>query len=225
MLSKYKREFLGLCDMDSLFPVKFAYLLDRAFQNFVQDLGDFHNKEDPILRARKTLKRQQIQDIDAAMTGFKTGAISKLFLPGTLQVGTPGKETHPSTDGGAKGAGGGKKARADSKGEEGAKGKTPPEDWWTTNPSPVEAWSIPEGKDYFDYFDFRKEALKANTESWPKATAHAPSRSGGRKTFICVKYQAVGKCHFSCRKAHIIPEKIPAADRKTMDDKFKLIYG
>jgi hypothetical protein len=43
MLSKYKREFLGLCHMDSLFPLKFAYLLDRAFQN-----GDFHSKENPI---------------------------------------------------------------------------------------------------------------------------------------------------------------------------------
>jgi hypothetical protein len=49
--------------MDPLFPVKFDYLLDRAFQNFVLDLGDFHNSENPILRARRALKRQQVQDI------------------------------------------------------------------------------------------------------------------------------------------------------------------
>ena len=52
MMGKYKREFVSLTQADPLFPVKFAYLLDRAFQNFVQDLGDFHNREDPISKAR-----------------------------------------------------------------------------------------------------------------------------------------------------------------------------
>jgi hypothetical protein len=66
--------------MDSLFPVKFAYLLDRAFQNFVQNLGNFHNHGDPIARAKKRLRGQQVRDIDAAMSGFKTGALSQLFL-------------------------------------------------------------------------------------------------------------------------------------------------
>ena len=52
MLGKYKREFfLGLTQMDPLFPVKFVYILKRALQNFVLGLGDFHDKEDPILRA------------------------------------------------------------------------------------------------------------------------------------------------------------------------------
>jgi hypothetical protein len=50
MLSQNKQEFIGLVHMDSLFPVKFAYLLDRAFQNFVQNLGDFHNSRDPTLQ-------------------------------------------------------------------------------------------------------------------------------------------------------------------------------
>jgi hypothetical protein len=53
-------------------------LLDRAFQNFVLNLGDFHNSEDPILRARRALKGQQVQDTEAAMSGFKTGSLWKL---------------------------------------------------------------------------------------------------------------------------------------------------
>jgi hypothetical protein len=28
--------------MDHLFPVKFAYLMDRVFQNFVDEMGDFY---------------------------------------------------------------------------------------------------------------------------------------------------------------------------------------
>lgn len=80
---------------------------------------------------------------------FKTGSLSHVSLSQTLQ-GTPAKDAHPSTDGGAKGAGGGKKTGAESKGEEGAKGKTPPEDWMSTNPSPVAAWKIPDGKDFLE---------------------------------------------------------------------------
>jgi hypothetical protein len=91
MLQRHKREFLGLCEMDSLFPVKFACLLDRAFQHFVQDLGDFHNKSDPIRKAKKTLHGQQVRDTEAAMSGFKTGSPSQLFLPRILRVDTSGK--------------------------------------------------------------------------------------------------------------------------------------
>jgi hypothetical protein len=47
MLGRCKKESLGLTGMDPLFPVKFAYLLDRAFQNFVLHLRDHHNSEDP----------------------------------------------------------------------------------------------------------------------------------------------------------------------------------
>jgi hypothetical protein len=155
MLSKHKREFLALLRMDPLFPVKFACLLDRAFQNFVQDLEDFHSKSTPIKQAKRSLKGQQVREINAAMMRFKTGSLSHVFLSRTLQ-GTPAKDAHPSTDGGAKGAGGGKKTRAESKGSKGeegakgAKGKTPPEEWMSTNPSPVAAWKIPDGKDFLE---------------------------------------------------------------------------
>ena len=223
MLSRHKREFLALLRMDPLFPVKFAYLLDRAFQNFVQDLGDFHSRSDPIRRAKRSLKGQQVREINAAMMGFKTGSLSHLFLPRTLQ-GTPAKDAHPSTDGGAKGAGGGRKSRAESKAEEGAKGKTPPEEWMSTNPSPVAAWKIPEGKGFLDFFDYKKDELKPNTESWPKFPSHSP-RQNGRMTFLCLRYQTEGKCQHGCRKAHVIPENISATGRRTMDDRFKEIYG
>jgi hypothetical protein len=204
--------------MDPLFPVKFACLLGRAFQNFVQDLGDFHSKSDPIKRAKRSLKGQQVREI----MRFKTGSLSHVSLSQTLQ-GTPAKDAHPSTDGGAKGAGGGKKTGAESKGEEGAKGKTPPEDWMSTNPSPVAAWKIPGGKDFLEFL-LQKDSLKPNTDSWLKFTSHTP-RQNGRKTFLCLRHQTEGKCQHTCPKAHVIPEKIPAAERKIMNDTFKDICG
>ena len=101
MLSKHKREFLGLMSIDPLFPVKFAYLLDRAFQNFVLGLEDFHDRDYPILRAKRVHKAQQVRDIDAVMSGFKTGSLPQLFLPRTLQSEPSCKGDHPSEGGGS----------------------------------------------------------------------------------------------------------------------------
>jgi hypothetical protein len=133
-LSKHKMEFLGLTQLDLLFPVKFACLLDRAFQNLVEDLGDFHNKKDPaILRAKRSLKEQQAKEIDAAMFEVNTGTLSQLFLPRTLQLETQGKGACPLADRGASGAGA-KKKEIPKGGE--VKGKKTAKAWWTANPSP-----------------------------------------------------------------------------------------
>ena len=191
MLSRHKREFLGLTQMDPLFPVKFAYLLDRAFQNFVLDLGDFHNKDDPILRARRHHKGQQVRDIEAAMSGFKTGSLSQLFPPRTLQTESQSKGDHPSKGGGSSGAGGTLQKGA-LKSREAEKEKAVPEDWWTTNPNPIKKWMLPDGKAFNDFFDFTKEELKANTMGWPRVKSHDPKKKG-RKNYLCLKYQCVGR--------------------------------
>jgi hypothetical protein len=223
MLGRYKKEFLGLTRMDPLFPVKFAYLLDRAFQNFVLDLGDFHNSEQPILRARRTLKGQQVQDIEAAMSGFKTGSLATLFLPRTLQTEPSSKGDHPSKDGGSSGAGGSRQ-KVVSKTEGADKGKFEPEDWWSKNPSPVTEWKIPVGKTFTDFFDFNKESLKANTMGWPRVKSHDP-RKKGKKTYLCLKYQCVGSCSNKCGMTHIDPTKLDEETKKAIDDRLKVIFG
>ena len=221
MLSRHRREFLGLTRMDPLFPVKFAYLLDRAFQNFVLDLGDFHNKEDPIRRAKRDHKGQQVRDIEAAMSGFKTGSLSQLFLPRTLQAEAPNKGDHPSKDGGS---GGGAKQKGKPKGEEDAKEKFEPPEWWATNPNPVTEWKIPNGKTFNDFFDFRKEGLKENTKGWPKFESHDPRRKG-KKMFLCLKYQCVGSCSNKCGNTQVDPSKLDETTKKTIDDRLKIILG
>jgi hypothetical protein len=45
MLQQRKRVFIHLFSMDRLFPFKFACLLDRVFQNFVDELGNFYAKK------------------------------------------------------------------------------------------------------------------------------------------------------------------------------------
>ena len=223
MLSRHKREFLGLTSMDPLFPVKFAYLLDRAFQNFVLGLGDYHDKDYPILRARRAHKGQQVRDIEAAMSGFKTGSLSQLFLPRTLQSEPLSRGDHPSKGGGSSKTGG-TKQRGTSKGDKVETEEFAPEDWWSKNPNPVAEWQIPNGKAYNDYFDFYKEPLRANTMGWPKIASHDP-RKKGKQTYLCMKYQCVGSCSNKCGNTHVDPEKLSAANRKIIDDRMKVILG
>jgi hypothetical protein len=111
-----------------------------------------------------------------------------------------------------------------AKGEDASKGKQTTEEWWTKNPSPVAAWKIPEGKAFKDFFNWSVEALKPNSENWPQAKMHRPGQNG-RQVYLCLKYQVVGRCSSSCKKAHIVPENIPTEDRKLMDERFTKIYG
>jgi hypothetical protein len=224
MLTRYKREFLSLLQMDPLFPVKFAYLLDRAFQNFINELGDFYDQEEPIRKAKRKLKGQQVKDIETAMAGFKTGSLSQLFLPRSLRLEIPktNSSSHAAGEGGLGGTGG--KQKLTGKAKEGSKEKSVPEVWWTTNPNVVAAWKLPEGKEYNDFFDHRKAATKPNSMSWPKFEHHDASKKG-RKTYLCVKYQCVGSCRPRCFLSHVDPTKMEAEAKAAVSERFKEIYG
>jgi hypothetical protein len=41
--------------------------------------------------------------------------------------------------------------------------QTTPEPWWSSNPSTVAAWLLPEGKNYNDFFTPREPEKKPNT--------------------------------------------------------------
>jgi hypothetical protein len=94
--------------------------------------------------------------------------------------------------------------------------------WWTTNPSPLAAWKLPEGMSFNNFFDYKNEAMKANTNKFPRVKMHRPLDST-KKNFLCLKHQVVGSCKVHCRQAHIVPGDIPDAEQKIMDDAFKEI--
>ena len=50
-----------------MFIVKFIYLLDRVFQNFVNRLGSFYQTRDPIRTAKSRLRESMEGEIDDAM--------------------------------------------------------------------------------------------------------------------------------------------------------------
>lgn len=226
MLQNNKREFISLLESDPLFPVKFAYLLDRAFQNFVKDLGDYYEDDQPILKAKRQLKGQQADNIETAMSGFKMGSLSPLFLPRSLRAEPGHKARHPepSKHGGS---GGGQGSKPKPGRDPDPQKKTPPqpvEEWWAKNPHPVPEWQIPTGKNFGDFFDIRDAAKKPNTQGWPKFPHHKLKDNPSKH--LCVRYQSTGECpSLHCYMAHVPPPKMDAATKQAVADRFKQIYA
>lgn len=208
MLQQRKRVFIHLFGMDPLFPVKFAYLLDRVFQNFVDELGNYYASENPIRRAAKRLKDYQVNAIENAMMGYDTSCAPRLFLPSSLQ-GT----TEPNTEK--------EKPERSEKEKEKAKGASKQEDWWSSNPNVVPSWHIPEGKSYNHYFDPNIAARRDKAKGWPKFPHH---KSGLPKS-LCVRYQCEGSCRSRCFLSHVVPSKIQGNQRSDIEARFKAAYA
>jgi hypothetical protein len=211
LIARGRRIFKHFLAEDPLFAVKFAYLLDRVFQNFVDELGDYYAETRPIDKARKALKGSQKAAIDSAMMGYEVGAAPRLFLPSSLRANTteskhqPGKKADNKAD------------KLDDGKKEAKKGQSKPE-WWTKNPSPVKDWLLPQGKRFHDFFNSMEN--KANMNDWPKLPHHKPGNT--KPKGLCLKYQVVGECSHACFMSHANPATFDAATRKIIDDRFKL---
>jgi hypothetical protein len=218
MLQQNRRLFKNFLQDDALFAVKFAYLLDRVFQNFVNRLGDFYKDREPIRKARRALEASQTRGIERALVGYEVSNAPRLFLPNSLRktFSDPPDDKHQEKGGG--GGGGGHPGKS----EEPPKEKAPNPKFWTKNQNPVSAWRLPAGKTFPDYFSSQTAEKKANTVDWPKVPHHKHPK---KLKFLCVKYQSTGSCSASCFMSHIDPQNIEGDVRKTIDDRFKLIFA
>ena len=216
LLKEQKKKFLGWTEKDKLFPIRFAYLLDLAFQNFVSDLLKFVNERRPIRSAKRAGLRGSMQrGIDSALGGFRHGSVPNLVLPAVLT-----SQGHADS---LDDTGGGKPSAIETteKTTETNPTETNPT-WWTTNPGVVKEWKLPSGKQYGNFFNPRDEKLRENTNEWPAFQHHKYS---GRHRPMCVKFQSTGKCKSSCALSHVKPDKI---NRKTRDEitvRFQAIYS
>jgi hypothetical protein len=216
MINRGRRVFKHFLSDDPLFAVKFAYLLDRVFQNFVDRLGDYCSEKQPIKRARKTLEHSQTAAIERAVIGFEVGAAPRLFLPSSLRASNPAEEK------GKPGKKPDKKAdKQEAEKKEANKGsKEPNPEWWTKNPNPIKNWLIPPGKTFNSFFNGSEQ--KSNTTDWPKVPHHKPPK---KPKGLCLKYQTLGECSLHCYMSHANPTTFDGATRKILDDRFKLIYS
>jgi hypothetical protein len=215
MIQNGRRLSKNFLSADPLFAVKFAYLLDRAFQNFVDRLGDFYKDRKPIRRARSLLQHSQRKAIERAMIGYQVSAPPRLFLPNSLQTEAKGTKHQQEP---SKGSGRNKRNKATAKNTK----TSPAPAWWTKNPNVVQAWRLPKGKTYPDYFDTRDPKKKANATNWPELRHHKnPSKLKG----LCLKYQSKGACSTICYMSHLDPDTMDSKTRKTINDRFKQVYA
>jgi len=204
------KRLLNWLDQDKLFPVKFAYLLDKTFQNFVSELGELSHRTNPIRIARHGGLRGSMQaGIDVALGGFKCGSLPNLVLPSSLTAQASQEASEVETERKPAATGG-----TDPTG-------TANPGWWTSNPSMVKEWCLPTGRQYSQFFNPRDEKLKDNALGWPRLRHH--KFNGNRP--LCVKYQAVGKCRAGCGLAHVRPDTIEKKIHDEITVKLQAIYA
>ncbi len=89
-----------------------------------------------------------------------------------------------------------------------------------TNTEPQQAWSIPEGKTYDEYFSTNGGG-GVNDQNWPKMTddRHDSDRR------MCIRFHVKGECTNQCTLAHTLKSKMSSRQRTTVAERFKAIFG
>jgi hypothetical protein len=214
LLSKHRRKFMKEAKRDPQIYIKFVYMLDRVFQNFVSRLGSFHRERHPIEKSKRSLRGSMRADIDQALGGFDSGVIPNLSLPEVIS-------RHPSNPPNT-----GEETRKPSGGRTPGQASVASEDlinppaWWAENPEKVPEWCIPEGKHFRDFFTPEN---KENLSNWPRFKHHRFPKVRDLKP-LCLKYHASGSCRAGCRLAHIKPSAMEKPKRDIVASRFKEIY-
>jgi len=212
LLSRHRRKFMKESRRDNQIYIKFVYMLDRVFQNFISRLGAFHRERDPIQKAKGSLRGSMRADIDQALGGFDSGVIPNLSLPEVISNTTP-EDPAPS-------------AKKPDKGRGTAGANKTPDDltdapsWWSENPEKVPDWKVPTGKIYRDFFT---PEHKANFTNWPKFKHHRHPKVPDQKP-LCIKYQSFGSCRAGCRLAHVKPSAMDPEAKALVGARFKEIF-
>ena len=149
--------------------------------------------------------------------GYDVSAIPRLFLPSSLRgesATDQNRTPHDSDTGG--------KSKRKAALEKAALEKTESPPWGTKNPNTVQAWRLPTGKTFTDFFDTTVPSKRANTTDWPKLPHH---KTPSKLKSLCLKYQSKGSCSALCYPSHMDPAKMESATKNTTDDHFKAIYA
>lgn len=210
-------------DKDKTFLLKYLYLLDRHFHNFLKLLSESGGAEvDPMSLPQTRLTNYAENSFNAELGAFVTGAggaVGNLTLPSRLGVALYNREpaqekeiksyakkaTEPKTT-------------AKEKGEVKAKKV---DEWARSKEAVPPKWKLPGGKKFADVFG--KMAPDQNKSGFPKLKHHT---SGGENA-ACLRFHSIGRCDFGkdCRMTHSTFSTLSPEDRKTFDDRFGAIYS
>jgi hypothetical protein len=209
IIGKHRLQMYEELAKDNMFMARFLHFLDMVFNNFCDDLAEYHTRRVPIESARRELRGRMKDDIDRVMRDIHHGITPNLPLPSTLSGETEGRgEPSGSTP----------KTKQAQAGDDDK--KTPA--WWITNPEVVSAWALPDDKSMKDLFTSFTPQGKENIKLFPQVPHHNPAVNG--KKFLCIKYQCKGKCRAGCPQAHLKPASMAADVKDKIATAFKKAY-
>jgi hypothetical protein len=211
IIAKHRLQMYEELAKDKMFMARFLHFLDVVFNNFCNDLAEYHTRSSPIESARRRLRGRMKDDIDRVMRDIHHGITPNLPLPSILE----GKTESPPA---AEEATTPSKRRPQGEDED----KKPPA-WWSKNPEMVEAWIIPDNKDMKDLFTSFSPQGKENIKRFPHVRHHNPAISG--KKPLCIKYQCKGKCRVGCPQAHVKPTSMTEEVRTKVTEVFRKAYA
>jgi hypothetical protein len=210
IIAKHRLQMYEELAKDGMFMARFLHFLDLVFNNFCDDLAEYHTRRVPIESARRQLRGRMKDDIDRVMRDIHHGITPNLPLPSILR-GDGDEDTEP------KGTSTTKVKQSPSDGED----KKPPA-WWIKNPEIVSTWAIPDDKSMKDLFTSFTPQGKENIKLFPIVAHHNPTITG--KKPLCIKYQCRGKCRAGCPQAHVKPAAMTADTKAKVAEAFRKAY-
>ena len=209
LIGKHRLQMYEELAKDNMFMARFLHFLDMVFNNFCDDLAEYHTRRVPIESARRQLRGRMKDDIDRVMRDIHHGITPNLPLPSMLSRNAE-ERNEPSGER--------TKAKQSPAGDEDKK----PPDWWIKNPEVVSAWALPDDKSMKDLFTSFSPQGKENIKLFPQLPHHNPAVSG--KKSLCIKYQCKGKCRAGCPQAHLKPAVMAADVKAQIASAFKKAY-
>jgi hypothetical protein len=209
IIGKHRLQMYEELAKDNMFMARFLHFLDMVFNNFCDDLAEYHTRRIPIESARRQLRGRMKDDIDRVMRDIHHGITPNLPLPSTLS-GDGEERSEPS--------GATPKTKSLPVGDEDKKAPA----WWIKNPEVVSAWALPDDKSMKELFTNYSPQGKENIKLFPKVPHHNPAVSG--KKSLCIKYQCKGKCRAGCPQAHVKPAVMAADVKAQIASAFEKAY-
>lgn len=81
---------------DNMFMAQFLRFLDMVFNNFCNDLAEYHSRRVPIESARRQLRGRMKDDINRVMRDVHHGITPNLPLPSPMLLGDTEEQNEPS---------------------------------------------------------------------------------------------------------------------------------
>ena len=211
ILEKYDDHYQVIQEMFASsedFGLTVLVILDNHLQKFFEMVSDMDDVTKASTRQRDFLWRHAADFLE----GLENRKPPSVVIPQCLRKTPTSIKEHQGHDGDSEPA---SKRRKTS--NEVAEKRNREKPATAKNKEPQQAWSIPEGKAYIDFF-----ATGGDSDvGWPKLT---DTRYDSDRR-MCVRYQVKGSCTPRCTLAHVPRSKMSEKDNATITARFKQIYG